>query len=382
VKRFAIFLLAALLIAGAAISGFVVGHGGAGVKPEAQAVAEPPEKKPTAHVTTALIVRGEMPQTVTAYGTVVAQPSEMRIVSVPFESRAGRPLVTPGESIEAGTPLLSVEPSPDALLQLHQAEIALEAAKVNLAQTQARFNEKLATNQEQATAQQAVQAAQLSLDSLKSRGIGASKTLDATVAGVVAKVDVQEGQIVPPGGPLVEIIGQNRMEVRLGVEPADAPKLRAQQPVSLQLINTPTTQLFEGRVRLVTRNVNPDTRLVDVFVTPSPDKPLLLAAYVRGELAISTRSGLIVPRSAVLPDEDDTWTLFTVKDEKAVKHDVKVVLQNDSIALVEAAGLQPGQIVVSVGNYELEDGMGVESSPVGGGPQTQEAQGGKPEAAR
>ena len=68
---------------------------------------------------------------------------------------------------------------------------------------------------------------------------------------------------------------------------------------------------------------------------------------------------LVVPRSAVLPD-DEKQVLFTVKNGKAVKHEVKTGITNDDFVEVLSHELHEGDLVVSLGNYELEDGMAIQ----------------------
>jgi len=190
-------------------------------------------------------------------------------------------------------------------------------------------------------------------------------------------VDVQEGQIVPAGGPLVEIATGSRIVARLGVEPSDINGISPGAKVALTEVAGQSPQVVEGKVDLITKRVNPDTRLVDVFVSLPKDAGLILEGYVRGELVTASSEGLIVPREAVL-SKDDGYGLFTIKDGRAVEHTVSVGLQNDREALVKGEGLKPGDSVVVVGNYELEDGMAVSAGPAAerpaaGGPTTGEA---------
>jgi len=67
---------------------------------------------------------------------------------------------------------------------------------------------------------------------------------------------------------------------------------------------------------------------------------------------------LIVPRSAVLPEEDH-FILFTTKEGRAQEHQVHVGLQDQNETEVIADDLRPGDLVVTLGNYELKDGMTV-----------------------
>jgi multidrug efflux pump subunit AcrA (membrane-fusion protein) len=125
-------------------------------------------------------------------------------------------------------------------------------------------------------------------------------------------------------------------------------------------MNDPTAAKVEGTVRLVTRRIDPTTRLVDVYVALPEGTKLLLDGYVRGELERTEKNALVVPRSAVLPNESREFEVFTVANNRAVKHTVKTGAENPTEMQVIADDLHDGDLVVSVGNYELEDGMAVE----------------------
>ena len=117
---------------------------------------------------------------------------------------------------------------------------------------------------------------------------------------------------------------------------------------------------MNGQVRVVAQRIDPDSRLVNVFVSLPADSPMALDSFVRGELTIAGADGLVVPRIAVLPDEDG-YSLFTVDQGKAVEHKVTIGLRNDELAQITGDRLATGQPAVVVGNMELEDGMAVKS---------------------
>lgn len=97
-------------------------------------------------------------------------------------------------------------------------------------------------------------------------------------------------------------------------------------------------------------------RLVDVFVQSARSEGFLLGEYILGSLTLASGRGLIIQRSAVLP-EDDHYSLFTVSGGRAVKHRVAIGLENDNDVQVTGEGLKAGQQVVVSGNYELKDGV-------------------------
>jgi membrane fusion protein (multidrug efflux system) len=260
--------------------------------------------------------------------------------------------------VKQGDTLMEVQGSPASLLQLHQAEATAQEAHKELDQARKRFDMKLATNQELNQAQKAVSDAELQLESLKTQGVAADNKIRSDITGIVAKVDVEDGQVASAGSPLVELIATGDIEIKLGVEPEDVTKLRAGQRVGISLVNDPATSEIEGTVRLVTQRVNSPDRLVDVFVSVPQGTKLLLAAYVHGEIIVASRETLVVPRDAVLPD-DGSHTLYVVQDHRALKKTVEIGLQTDSQVEVIDPELRDGDQVVTVGNRELADKMPV-----------------------
>jgi RND family efflux transporter MFP subunit len=177
---------------------------------------------------------------------------------------------------------------------------------------------------------------------------------------VLSKVDVQEGQIVPAGAALVEIASGNRIEASLGVEPADAAALKVGQRIDLAPVGAASNETIPGQVRLVAARVDPATRLATVLVTLPPDTHLMLDSFVTGALTrASADDALIVPRDAVLPREEGDTVVYTVVDDHAKQHVVRIGLENGRETQVIADDLKTGDPVVVGGNYVLEDGMDV-----------------------
>jgi membrane fusion protein, multidrug efflux system len=317
---------------------------------------------PIAHVQVAKLERKTITEKVIVYGSVVAQPGKTHSVSIAFETRVRHILVAPGQFVQENDPLIEVELSPGAQVQFQQARNAAEAARKELKQTQDRFNLKLATNQDLSAAEKTARDAEAQLGALQRAGAGGDNRIHSEISGVIAKVDAQDGQIVPPGGPLVEIVAEDEIEVKLGVEPEDLSAAREGAPITIFPVNDPTAAQVEGSIRLVTRRIDPTTRLVDVYVALPEGTKLLLDQYVRGEIQRTEKDALVVPRSAVLPNESREFKVFTVANNKAVTHTVKIGAENPKEMQVIADDLHPGDLVVTIGNYELEEGTVVKTT--------------------
>jgi membrane fusion protein (multidrug efflux system) len=267
--------------------------------------------------------------------------------------------------VTAGQPLVEVEGSAATVLAVQEARNALAAAERDLQLVQQRYDQKLATNSELFTAQNAVKSAQARLHSLEQGGAAGPHQLNVDAAGIVSKVDVQAGQIVPVGGPLVEVADRKQIAVKLGVEPTDAAHLVAGQPVELLPVDVSATNPAAGKIRLVSQRVDPASRLVEVIVSPPEDSMLQLDSFVSGRITRSWSSaeGFVVPREAALPEDDGSYSLFTVKDGRAVKHSVKIGIESGQEVQVISDDLKEGDSVVIVGNHELDDGIAVQAEP-------------------
>jgi len=352
-------LTATILLALAAVAAFFWLHRGT---PEASPEKETEAGNSTASVETTKVVRKTIVEVITAYGSVIAQPGKLQTASLAYEARVNHVLVAPGQVVQKDEPLLEIAASPATQLLVNQARGAAELARKEFQQTKERFEMKLATNQELNTAQKAATEAELQLASLENEGADSAGVVRAASEGIVASLAVQDGQAVPAGNTLLEIIAKNEVEAKIGVEPEDVAAISKNMTVSLFPVNQPGNREIKGTVRLVTFRINPTSRLVDVYVKLPADTGLLLEGYLRAEIGLESANALVVPRSALLP-KDDGWQLFTIREGHAVAHAVRLGIVSGGEAEVLDSDLQEGEAVVSLGNYELEDGMAVEVAP-------------------
>jgi membrane fusion protein (multidrug efflux system) len=327
---------------------------------EQPAESEILNQNPVARVQVTPIKKETIMETIIAYGTVAPAPGAVETVSVPFESRIRHISVTEGQKISKGDMLLAIDPSPSAKLQVEQAQRTYTSAEQKLRKVRERVDLKLATSGELLAAEEVFQQAGLQLKSLEQRGIGKEKQIRSRSSGIVYKLHVEQGSVMPAGTPLVEIVPQDHIEVHLGVEQEDADRLRQGQSVLLSLVNISQAPEVLGQIRTISRSVNPVSRLVNIFVSLTSPDGFFLGGYVRGKIVIASKKTMVVPRSAVLP-EDDHYVLFIVKHGRASKRIVMPGLENHTKIEVTGSGLNLGDLVVSLGNYELKDGMAVQA---------------------
>lgn len=324
----------------------------------ATSTAENRETGPVASVQTVPIRKQEISEEITAYGTVLSSPNRVRTLSVPFEADIQAIHVREGQPVSRGEDLFEVRPSPNTLLAMKTAKTAYETARSLLQRTRERVSLKLATGQELLQAKQTFREAQLRWKSLRRRGVADRVVIRSQTDGMVSHLFEKVGARISAGGPVMEIIPRDSLEVGLGTELEELPLIRSGQKVSIRAVNRPAQEPIAGTVRTVSKRINPSTRLLDVFVTIPSSSPLLLNEYVKGRIMVKSREGLVVPRSSVLREGNES-ILFTIKNNRAVKHRVTIGLETGKYVEISAKDLSLGDLVVTLGNYELKDGMSV-----------------------
>ena len=333
------------------------------------ACTEPPaeekaaEPTPIAQVKTIKLQRSNIDETLTVYGTVLPWADKVQTMSVPYSSRVEKILVHDGQLVKQGEALLMLKPTNDVQLQVTQARQELAAAGQEHKLLQERVELKLATQADLVTGQLRVNQAKAMIENLMARGVTQQQqVLKANHAGMLSMVSVQQGQVVPAGNSLVQIVDKNQWMVRLGIEPKDFARVQIQQEVLMMPVNQSLTQPIKGRVEMVSQQVEPTTRLINVFVRPESNQTLLINDFVQADITVSAKQTLVVPRSAVLPDADG-HSLFTIHEGHAVKHAVQISLETSTQFEIIGDDVQENDAVVVVGNYELQDGMAVEVRP-------------------
>ncbi|OQK18549.1 hypothetical protein AU255_12255 [Methyloprofundus sedimenti] len=321
-----------------------------------------PEPGPVAQVETIKLHKGEIKETLSAYGVVLPLPDKLITLSVPYISKVDMIQVNQGQIVQQDDLLLTLKPGASALLQLAQAQSELHAATRENQLLQERINLKLATKQDMVTSRLRIEQARVMLKNLADQGIANEQHIRAEHAGIVYLVSVQQGQIVAAGAPLLQIVDQSQWMVRLGIEPEDHEHLRVNQQVLITPVNTPVSEPVKGRIEIITHQIDPTTRLLNVFVRPELNQTLLINDFVQGQIIIASINAFLVPRQAVLPD-DGGYSLFSVENGRAIKHTVQLGLENNTQIEVIAPDLKELDEVVVLGNYELESGMQVSALP-------------------
>ena len=313
-------------------------------------------------VETAPVMEKQIGESLLTYGVLDPDPGQVLSLSLPHAGLINRVWVRVGQRIKNGDKLLEVVTSPDSRMQYLQAQSTVDFATRELERNQRLLGEQLATKAQVDAANKALRDARDSLEALRKRGLDQSKeTMLAPMDGIITRLDVAQGQRVQADTTAMLIADGKRLIARLGVEAEDLDRLAPGTPVTLTSVFVPAIKV-ESRIREVHAMINPDTHLVEVMaeIPQQQVDHLVLGSRILGQIQLPTHAALVVPRSAVLGDGADAY-VYTVAQGKARKIPVQTgIEQADEIEITGA--LKVGDSIVTLGNYELHDGMAVRTT--------------------
>ena len=259
--------------------------------------------------------------------------------------------VKAGDRVEAGAPILRIDPArQQAAFQQSVAVVAssqadFESARATLAQLQAAkestlssldFNQKefkrysdlvsqgaiakqkldevsnnlrnsraeLGKIDAQITAQQSnINSAATRIEASRAGAIQQEVQLDfytvtAPFAGIVGDIPIKVGDNVNSATQLTTVTQNQVLEVQISVPVENAPRLKMGQPV--ELVDTQDKPLVKGNIAFISPNINPQNQSVLVKANfNNANNQLKANQFVRARLIWSSRSGVLVPTSAI-----------------------------------------------------------------------------------
>jgi RND family efflux transporter MFP subunit len=299
--------------------------------------------------------RGAVPTELVAYGE--AAPATLAVRSLTFAQpgQVAAVLVTAGQPVRRGQPILRFQTAPASNAAYAQARSAVALATGQLTHARQLFGEQLATQDQVATAEKALTDARANLAALARDGAQQmSSVLAAPFDGVVATIAVSTGDRPAAGATLATVAPASALQVTVGVEPGWRGRVRAGQTVVLEPVGGGPA--LHGRVLRVDAMLNPKTRFVDIDVSTAPGAALPGEAF-RARIAVGSAQGWLVPHGAVQV-QDGAAFVFQIAGGKAAKAPVRVVQTGRDTDVVDGS-LDPARPLVSVGAYQLEDGAPV-----------------------
>ncbi|MFP4696001.1 efflux RND transporter periplasmic adaptor subunit [Thiohalospira sp.] len=207
---------------------------------------------------------------------------------------------------------------------LRTARAALEGAQADLAAREAE-----------------VARAEAALEEARTRRGYARVT--AKRPGLVIEREVESGEAVQPGTPLLRLIDPSTLWVNARVDETVVGRVEEGQPARIRLRSGPE---LAGEVARVEPLSDPATRelAVDIAFQEPPER-IILNEEARVTIRTGTVSGLVVPASAVVYRQGEA-RVFTLVDGRARPRPVELAATEGDQALVRE-GLEAGARVIT-----------------------------------
>jgi membrane fusion protein, multidrug efflux system len=329
-----------------------------------RALAQSPQVQPATVVTTAKVGRLSYSPSIRAIGSIVA--AQGVTVSTEIGGTVRRIAFESGATVNAGDLLVELDVSSEEA-QLRSAEASADLAHLSLERSRG----LRATNTiSQADLDAAVaQAKQADAQVANFQAIIAKKTIRAPFAGRVGIREVNLGQYLNAGAPIVSLQSVDPVYVDFSLPQQHMSR------ISVGMVTRATTDafagsMFEGSLSAINTEIDTATRNLRLRATFSnADGRLRPGMFVSVTLVeSSTENVLTIPGSAVLyaPYGDSVFIVEEAKDE-ATGATVKQLRQafvrlgaphGDFVSVI--SGVNAGDEVVSTGVFKLRNKMPVE----------------------
>ncbi|GAK55687.1 efflux transporter, RND family, MFP subunit [Candidatus Vecturithrix granuli] len=261
-----------------------------------------------------------------------------------------------------------------------QAEAALRAANAqyeqarrDYARIQQLFQEKISSKQQFDQAQTQLKAAKSSVEqasALVKQAIEQyeNSVVKAPIAGTVAMIFYEEGQIAPVGQPVIKITHTSAVKAKLYVPEIDLAAIEIGQQAIATFPAFPDLE-FVGEITRLDEAVDPQKRALGIEVRIDNSHPLLRSGLF-GQFLIETErheNALTITDTAVMPQTEikldtlgkqtsfTTYYVYVVENERVQKREVTPgIYARGQIEII--SGLSAGEAIVVVGQNIVKEG--------------------------
>lgn len=257
--------------------------------------------------------------------------------------------------------------------EIGEVRANLELAEATAARTRAAFENDTVSRQRLDEADQQTAFLKANLDRIPASAgvleVDLEKSeLRAPFAGRVTRRFIDEGVVVQPGEPIVELIETSGLEARVGVPVAVARALDVGDVMQLEVAG----RMLESTVSAIVSDVSPGTRTTDIILR-STTSDLALPPGTTATLFIPRRVDQLVvslPRVGLVESVRGLWAVYAVVPHenalvsdsegthRVVTRQVEVLHLAGDRAYV-TGGVREGDLIVMSGVHRLVDRLPV-----------------------
>ena len=306
-------------------------------------------------------------ETISSFGVIDA--AKEIVITIDFSERVAKVHFEEGDRIKAGQLLIELDRRKQKV-RLNRARTALKETKANLASAKTNLKRQETLYAKRNIALSKLEESQLALKRAKARNEEAftavklaerdlaDRRVTSPVAGQVVKRDVEPGETVRPGAPLVVIQVVDSVRVITYVTEKDINHLSLGNEA---IVSTPAVQsrTYTARIESLGTKADPDTGNFSVkLAIPNTDGMLRPGMTARVNLqGLKYQDAILIPDSALV-DRNRRRVAYKVVDGRAVL--VEPVVALSSVNLVHVlSGLEAGDQLIVEGLGGIVDGAPV-----------------------
>ncbi len=259
-----------------------------------------------------------------------------------------------GDSVAQGQALVRLDKE-ELSLRLKQAKTAFDDARANHDRIEVLHQQRMVSQTEYESSRLRFANANLSLEEAE---LNLTYTdLTAPIAGVITQRLIEIGDLVRGNQEVFVIADLDPLLVRIFVPERRMYQLHAGQGATIAVEALPEHS-FSGQIRMISPEVDPESGTVKVTLEVGANGLLKPGMFATVRIITERRpQTLVMPKKALIleTDEDD---VFTIDEGKAKRIAVELgFVEGDRVEVV--AGLNEGDIVVTVGHEGLKEGAAV-----------------------
>ncbi|MCZ8513141.1 efflux RND transporter periplasmic adaptor subunit [Paenibacillus filicis] len=175
----------------------------------------------------------------------------------------------------------------------------------------------------------------------------------APTAGILTEMPIEEGITLARGQKIGVVQRQNPIKIRAEVTETDLPFVQGKQTVPFKISGSPDK--LQGKVTYLANVADSQTRTYALELEAANDDGRLKSG-MRVQLILADNGQqqvVAVPADSILRQEGEPF-VYIVNGDHAEKRMVKLGRSKESIQEV-VAGLQPGDVLVVSGQYQLQN---------------------------
>ncbi|GAA5221291.1 efflux RND transporter periplasmic adaptor subunit [Membranihabitans marinus] len=309
---------------------------------------------------------------VKANGMLAVPPQNQAEVSAYFTGYVKNLTLLPGDYVKKGQVLFTIE-NPDYLqiqqdfLEIkgqlsylksnfeRQKELIIDNAtsEKNLLKAESEYRVSLSRFQ---ALEKKLTLMNIDPNALTGEELTAVLKVFSPISGYITSIEAGRGMFLNPSDVAMTIVNTNNLHIELKIFEKDLLKVKRGQEIRFRLQND-TQKVYKGKVHLINKTVNSQTRTVDIHGDLLGDedvKNFVPGMYIEGEILTEQSERLALPEEAIADIDNDFFVLVKENDTIFRRRLVETRLGSEGyVEVLNADDFEEGSEFLIKGGYNL-----------------------------